>query len=138
MVFGTTAVNSIAFALGVLQASSTEQTAGKVAGIAIAVNTFSLSIAEHVEEMGHPPQQLPRPGEAGHARRDGYSWLHLAGWERTSRSRRQTSIRVTAFDTTKSPSGVYRYAEAAVFDLPIRRLPPGQLRALNYLAKRPS
>jgi amino acid transporter len=127
MVFGTTAVNSIAFALGVLQAASTEQTAGKVAGIAIAVNTFSCLLHSMSRKWGILLNNflgLVKLAMLVVMIILGFIWLgkdnSIAAANFDSR---------TAFDTTKSPTGVYRYAEAAVFVI----FPFGGFHQANYV-----
>ena len=126
MIFGNTAVNSIAFAVAVLQAANVEQTSGKVAGIAAVVNTFSCLLHSMSRKWG-----IRLNNFLGTMKLAMLVLMILFGFIWVAKDNSIAAVNFdtkTAFSTADSPKGVYRYAEAVIFVI----FPFGGFHQANY------
>ncbi|KAK0655084.1 amino acid permease-domain-containing protein [Cercophora newfieldiana] len=137
IVFGNTAVNSIAFAVAVLQtakhsddalesktSSPSQQTPAMVVGIAIAVNTFACLLHSVSRKWGIRLNNLLGTMKLAMV------FLLIAFGFNSVREDNTTSERnfTDTFNTRDCPSGIYRYAEAVVFAI----FPFGGFHQANY------
>ncbi|KAK3389245.1 amino acid permease-domain-containing protein [Podospora didyma] len=113
IVFGNTSVNSIAFAVAVLQASNAEQTAGKIAGISVALNTFTCLLHSISRKWGIRINNF-----FGTTKLAMLFLMVLFGFIRLGKDRSIAATNLdpaTSFSTANSPKGIYRFAEAVIF-----------------------
>ncbi|KAK3901884.1 amino acid permease-domain-containing protein [Staphylotrichum tortipilum] len=126
LVFGNTATNSVAFAVAVLQASWTTPTPGKIVGIALACNTFSCMLHSMSRKWGIRLNNL-----LGSLKLLMLFIMIVFGFVWLDRSVSDANFNSsTAFDkTAKTPTGVYRYAEALIYVI----FPFGGFHQANYV-----
>jgi amino acid transporter len=127
IVFGNTATNSVAFAVAVLQAAGATATAGKIVGIAIAVNTFSCLLHSMSRRWGIRLNNL-----LGSLKLLVLVVMVIFGfvWLDTSVSNANFKTTTSFSKTEKTPTGVYRYAEALVYVT----FPFGGFHQANYVS----
>ena len=130
LVFGNTATNSVAFAVAVLQATGTMITAGKVVGIAIAVNTFSCLLHSMSRKWGIWLNNL-----LGGLKLLMLVLMVIIGFVFLDTSISNANFNTaTSFSTTHTtPTSVYRYAEALVYVI----FPFGGFHQANYVSPNP-
>ena len=127
LVFGNTATNSVAFAVAVLQASGTTPTPGKIVGIALACNTFSCMLHSMSRKWGIRLNNL-----LGSLKLLMLFVMIVFGFVWLDRSVSDVNFNSsTAFDkTAKTPTGIYRYAEALIYVI----FPFGGFHQANYVS----
>lgn len=126
IVFGNTAVNSIAFAVATLQAAGAEQTKGAVIGIAIAANTFACSLHSVSRKWGIRLNNLLGMTKLTMVILIVIFGLHAVHRDGTTA---QSNFSGNTFASPESPKGIYRYAEATIFAL----FPFGGFHQANYV-----
>ncbi|KAK4185802.1 putative high-affinity methionine permease [Podospora australis] len=126
LVFGNTATNSVAFAVAVHQASGATATAGKVAAIALAANTFSCLLHSMSRKWGIRLNNL-----LGSLKLLMLVLMIIFGLRWLDRDVAADNFNSqTSFEKTdKSPTGVYRYGEALVYAI----FPFGGFHQANYV-----
>ncbi|KAL2265778.1 hypothetical protein VTJ83DRAFT_6878 [Remersonia thermophila] len=112
LVFGNTATNCVAFAVAVLQAARTQLDAGRIIGVALAVNTLACLLHSMSRKLGIYLNNL-----FGTAKLLMLIVMIVLGLRYMDRSVSDVNYSVeTSFARTPAtPTGVYRYAEAAAF-----------------------
>ncbi|GAB1312831.1 hypothetical protein MFIFM68171_03041 [Madurella fahalii] len=126
IVFGNTATNSVAFAVAALQAAGAAQTPGKVVGLAIAVNTFCCLLHSMSRKWGIRLNNL-----LGSLKLMMIILMILFGFIWLDRNISNTNFNsATSFaQTARTPTGVYRYAEALIYVT----FPFGGFHQANYV-----
>ncbi|KAK4151991.1 amino acid permease-domain-containing protein [Chaetomidium leptoderma] len=126
LVFGNTATNSVAFAVAVLQAAGSIASPEKIVGIAIAANTFSCLLHSMSRKWGIWLNNL-----LGSLKLLMLVVMIIFGLSFLDRSVSDANFdSATAFSKTpKTPTGVYRYAEALIYVV----FPFGGFHQANYV-----
>lgn len=126
LVFGNTATNSVAFAVAAMQAAGVTSTAGKIVGIALAVNTFSCLLHSMSRKYGIWLNNL-----LGTLKMLMLVLMVIIGFVFLDRSVSDANFNTaTSFSKTeRTPTGVYRYAEALIYVV----FPFGGFHQANYV-----
>jgi amino acid transporter len=126
LVFGNTATNSVAFAVAALQAAGATATANKIVGLAIAANTFSCLLHSMSRKWGIRLNNL-----LGSLKLLMLVVMIIFGLVFLDRrvSDANFSSETSFSKTPKTPTGVYRYAEALIYVI----FPFGGFHQANYV-----
>jgi amino acid transporter len=128
LVFGNTATNSVAFAVASMQAAGVTSTAAKIVGIAIAVNTFSCLLHAMSRKYGIWLNNL-----LGTLKMLMLVLMVIIGFVFLDRTVSDANFNTeTSFSRTeRTPTGVYRYAEALIYVV----FPFGGFHQANYVSQ---
>lgn len=127
--FGNTAVNSIAFGIGVLQAADATQNKGAVVAIALVANTFACMLHSMSRKWG-----IALNNFLGTAKLAMLVVVVIFGFIGLARKRSLAAENFepkSAFDSPAAP--IYSYAEAAIFAI----FPFGGFHQANYVCSPP-
>jgi amino acid transporter len=125
IILENSAHNSLAFAQNVLAASSAEITPGRVAAIALAVNTFCCSLHAISRRWGVIVNNV-----FGTVKFLILVFIVIIGLIWINRDVAKSNFDVsTSFSTADSPRSPYRYAESLMFVI----FPYGAFHQLNYV-----